>query len=228
MLRHDRNRIGMLGATGRRAASCILVLTFAVFAATAGASDVVYSWREPGTGQLKISSVPPPWLRNSDTASRGPRVNVFKDSKLVPPERVGPRGRVLEPPQSAPGEAQSGGDAKLPDLSDVLAKRNAAMERLQGEALRVGPASANEAFFVTLDGYLDLCAQADAIDPAGVAARNAERDRAMQRVKANIESVLRAPEPRAAFQNEATRWFSEKSDLAAQKTVHCLRDGYCS
>jgi len=227
MPQRNRNSISVPGAPWRRGAACAVVLTLAVLATTAGASDVVYSWREPGTGQLKISSVPPPWLRNSDTASRGPRVNVFKDGKLVPPERVGPRGKVLEPPQGAPGAAQTG-EAKLPDLPDVLAKRNAAMERLQGEALRVGPASANEAFFATLDRYLDLCAQADAIDPAGVAARNAERDRAMQRVKANIESVLRSPEPRVAFQNEATRWFSEKSNLAAQQTVRCLRDGYCS
>jgi len=224
MPRCDRKSSSVLRTPKRRVALFALALAFAALAMNAEASDVVYSWREPGTGQLKISSVPPPWLRNAETASRGPRVNVFKDGKLVPPERVGPRGRVLEPPQ---GGAPSGEEAKLPDLSDVLAKRGAAMERLLAEALRVGPAGANEAFFTTLDRYLDLCTQADAVDPGGAGVRNAERDRDMQRVKASIESVLRAPGPRAAFQNEATRWFSEKSNLAAQKTVRCLRDGFC-
>ena len=208
-----------------RALAWALALGVAVFATTAETADVMYSWREPGTGQLKIASVPPPWLRNPDTARRGPRVNVFKDGKVVPPERIGPGGKILEPPQGKLGET---GDAeKGPELPDVLANRNAAMERLETEALLVGPAAANETFFTTLDRYLELCTQADEIDPAGAAARNAERERSMQRVKANIESVLRQPGPRTAFQNEATRWFSEKADLAAQKIVRCVRDGYC-
>ena len=204
-----------------------LALAIACFATSAQTADVMYSWREPGSGQLKISSVPPPWLRNPGTASRGPRVNVFKEGKVVPPERIGPGGKVLEPPPAKPGETPSGDAEKAPELPEVLAKRNAAMQQLETEALLVGPGAANETFFNTLDRYLDLCTQADAIDPAGAGDRNAERDRSMQRVKANIESVLRQPAPRAAFQNEATRWFSDKSDLAAQKIVRCVRDGYC-
>jgi hypothetical protein len=210
-----------------RIATLGCALALAVFAATAGASEVVYSWRDPRTGQLVLKTVPPPWLRTPASAAKGPHVNVFKDGKLVPPELVGAGGKVLEPPPSKTGAAQPGGTEKPPDLKDLLAKRNAAMERLMGDALRVGPADANEAFFVTLDHYLDLCAQADAADPGGAVARSAERDRDMQRVKTNIERVLRQPEPRAAFQNEATRWYSDKSDLAAQKIVRCLRDGYC-
>lgn len=207
---------------GRCAAVRVLALALAVLATTAQAADVVYSWRDPQTRQLKISSVPPLWLRSAAAANQGPPVNVFKDGKVVPPERVGPGGRVLEPSPVKPGGAE-----KLPELPELLAMRNASMERLVTEALRVGPASANETFFATLDRYLDLSAQADAVDPTGAAARNDERDRGMQRVKANIERVLREPEPRAAFQNEATRWFSDKSALAAQKIVRCLRDGYC-
>jgi hypothetical protein len=225
MPHHDRKSMSEL-RTPRRCA-VVWVLALAVAATAADAADVMYSWREPGTGQLKISSVPPPWLRNADTASRGPRVNVFKDGKVVPPALVGPGGKVLEPPPAKPGEAPPDGVEKLPKLPELLKRRAAAMERLVTEALRVGPASANETFFATLDRYLDLCTQANAVDPAGAAARSAERDRGMQRVKANIERVLRQPEPRAAFQNEATAWFSKKSDLAAQKIVHCLRDGNC-
>jgi hypothetical protein len=211
----------------RRIATLACALALVAFAATAGASELVYSWRDPRTGQLVLHTVPPPWLRTPATAARGPHVNVFKDGKLVPPELVGAGGKVLEPPPTKAGAGQPGSTEKPPDLKELLAKRDAAMERLVGEALRVGSAAPNEAFFVTLDLYLDLCAQADAADPAGAAARKAERDRDMQRVKTNIESVLRQPEPRAAFQNEATRWYSDKSDLAAQKIVRCLRDGYC-
>jgi hypothetical protein len=210
-----------------RIAALGCALALAVCAAIAGASEVVYTWRDPQTGQLVLHTVPPPWLRTPATAAKGPHVNVFKDGKLVPPELVGAGGKVLEAPPGKPGGTQEGGAEKPPDLKDLLAKRDAALERLTGEALRVGPAAANEAFFVTLDGYLDFCAQADAVDPGGTATRNAERDEAMQRVKANLERVLRQPAPRTAFQNEATRWYSDKSDLAAQKIVRCLRDGYC-
>jgi len=205
-----------------------LAIALAAYATAAGAADVVYTWRDPGTGQLRITSIPPPWLRNASSASRGPRVNVFKDGKVVPADRVGPGGRVLEPPPTKAGEGpQTEAKSKLPALPDLLTKRDAAMDKLVNQALRVGPANANQAFFETLDSYLELCAQADAVDPAGAGARGAERDRDMQRVKANIERVLRQPAPRATFQNEATRWFSEKSDLAAQKIVRCVRDGYC-
>jgi hypothetical protein len=191
------------------------------------ASEVMYSWRDPGTGQLKLSSVPPPWLRSVEAAERGPRVTVFKDGKLVPPERVGLGGRVLEPAPVKPGAQQPGAGAKVLDLPELLAMRETAMDRLLSEALRVGPASDNQTFFVSLDRYLELCVQADTVDPAGAGTRSAGRDRDMQRVKTNIERVLRQPGPRAAFQNESTRWFSDKSDLAAQKIVRCLRDGYC-
>lgn len=207
--------------------AAVLAIVLAACATTAIAADVVYSWRDPRTGQLRITTVPPPWLRNPATASRGPRVSVFKDGQVVPPERVGPGGRVLEPPPPKSSEAQAESKTKLPPLPVLLTKRTAAMDELVNDALRVGPASANQAFFEALDRYLDLSTQANIVDPNGAAARSAERDRDMQRVKANIERVLRQPEPRAAFQNEATRWFSEKTDLAAQKLVRCLRDGYC-
>lgn len=210
-----------------RVRAWVVVLGLAIAAPLAVASEVVYSWRDPGTGQLNLSSVPPHWLRSAEAAERGPRVTVFKDGKLVPPERVGLGGRVLEPAPGKAGAAQPGAAAKAPDLPELLAKRDAAMVRLLPEALRVGPAAENQTFFVILDRYLELCAQADAVDPAGAGARGAERDREMQRVKANIERVLRQPGPRTAFQNESTRWFSDKSDLAAQKIVRCLRDGYC-
>jgi hypothetical protein len=216
-MRAARSRIAALG--------CALAL--GVCAATAGASEIVYTWRDPQTGQLVLHTVPPPWLRTPATAAKGPHVNVFKDGKLVPPELVGAGGKVLEAPPGKPGGTQAGGAEKPPDLKDLLAKRDAALERLMVQSLRVGPADSNEEFFVTLDRYLDFCAQADAADPGGTVARNAERDQAMQRVKANLERVLRQPQPRTAFQNEATRWYSDKSDLAAQKIVRCLRDGYC-
>lgn len=209
------------------ALACVLVWGLVISAPVAVASEVVYSWRDPGTGQLHLASVPPPWLRSAQAAERGPRVTVFKEGKLVPPERVGPGGRVLEPAPGKPGAAQPDAVAKVPDLPELLAKRDAAMDRLLSDALRVGPANENQTFFVMLDRYLELCAQADTVDPTGAGARSAQRDRDLQRVKANIERVLRQTGPRTAFQNESTRWFSDKSDLAAQKIVRCLRDGYC-
>lgn len=211
-----------------RAAARMLALSLALCATPGWATEVVYSWRDPNSGQLHLSSVPPPWLRNADAAERGPRVNVFKDGKVVPPELVGPGGKVLDPPPAGkPGAAAPGAPAKGPALPELLERRELALERLMAQALRVGSASANETFFVLLDRYLELTALADAADPAGAGVRSAERDQGMQRVKASLEQVLIRPEARAAFQNEGTRWFSDKLDLAAQKIVRCLRDGYC-
>jgi len=133
----------------------VLALALAVFASTVSAAEVVYSWRDPRSGQLHLSSVPPPWLRSADAAERGPRVNVFKDGKVVPPERVGRGGKVLDPPApGTPGAAPASAAVKLPELPELLAKRDEILERLVVEALRVGPASANETFFIVLDRYL--------------------------------------------------------------------------
>ncbi|HEY4659178.1 MAG TPA: hypothetical protein VIH11_06695 [Gemmatimonadaceae bacterium] len=200
---------------------------------SAGALAQVYSWRDPQSGQLQIATVPPSWLRSPDTAARGPHVNVIHEGKVVPPERLGPGGKVLEPPPPGkpgePGAAQAGAGAapKPPSLPELLEKRNALLARLISDALRLGPASANRAFFGKMDDYLAVSGEADAVDPAGAGARNAERDFGMQRVKANIERVLRDPAPRAEFQGEATSWLSKKSDLTAQRIVRCLRDGLC-
>jgi hypothetical protein len=208
---------------------------FALLACLAGAPAVaqVYSWRDPHTGQLRISTVPPPWLRERGTTPTGPRVHVFKDGKIVPPERIGAGGKVLEPEEQAgtPGDrgaAPATGAAETTlGAPELVARRSALQSQLVADALHVGPASANEAFFKKLDEYLVVSEQADTADPVGARARTADREFGMQQVKANIERVLVDPAQRADFQGEATRWLSRRSDLTAQRIVRCLRDGFC-
>ncbi|MCC6608071.1 MAG: hypothetical protein IT515_00160 [Burkholderiales bacterium] len=209
----------------------LLVLLACVAAAPVAAQ--VYSWRDPHTGQLRISTVPPPWLRERGAAAGGPRVHVFMEGKVVPPERIGAGGKVLEPESQAgppaeragaPGTGTEEGSIGAPEL---VARRNALQSRLVADALHVGPASANAAFFKRLDEYFVVSEQADAADPAGARMRAADREFGMQQIKANIERVLVDPAQRADFQGEATRWLSKRSDLTAQRIVRCLRDGFC-
>jgi len=200
--------------------------------ACAAAHAQVYSWRDPQTNQLRISSVAPPWLRERGAVAGGPKVHVFMDGKVVPPERIGAGGKVLEPESGAgqpePGAAPAGGAAaKTASAAVLLERRNALLSQLLNDALRLGPTSANQAFFEKLDEYVTVCEQADEADPAGVGARGADHVLAIQQVKANIERVLRDPGQRADFQGEATRWLSRKSDLPTQRIVRCLRDGFC-
>jgi hypothetical protein len=208
--------------------AAVLVLLACCMSAVAHAQ--VYSWRDPQTGQLRISSVPPSWLRVG-AAGAGPTVHVYKDGRIVPPDQVGAGGKVLEPEPTVgkPGEPGAAGVtvAKAPSLPELLGRRNAFLSQLVTDALRVGPASANQAFFEKVDDYLGVSEQADAADPGGAGARSAERDFGMQQVKANIERVLLDPAQRADFQGEATRWLSKKSNLTAQRIVRCLRDGFC-
>lgn len=211
----------------RRAALRVALLGMLALACAAPVQGQVYSWRDPQTGQLRLSTVPPPWLRDPGRTAAGPRVNVFKDGKVVPPERIGPGGTVLEPESGARPAEGAGGAEKTASVPELLGARDSLLSQLVTDALRVGPTTANQAFFGRVDEYLTVCEQLDAADPAGAAARNSERGLGMQRIKANIERVLRDPRQRADFQGEATRWLSRRSDLTAQRIVRCLRDGLC-
>jgi len=214
------------GGARRRATRAVALALLACLAGAAAHAQV-YSWRDPQSGQLRISTVPPPWLRDRGAAAAGPRVHVYKDGKVVPPDRVGAGGRVLEP-EPAAGAGDAGAAAqKTESVPGLLAQLSALQSQLVSDALRVGPAAANQAYFEKLDAYVALCERADAADPAGAGARSADRNLGMQRMKANIEGVLRDPAQRADFQSEATRWLSRRSDLAAQRFVRCLRDGLC-
>ncbi|MCL4798608.1 MAG: hypothetical protein KJ025_03420 [Burkholderiales bacterium] len=216
------------GGAPRAALAAALAALLAAAAAPAHAQ--VYSWRDSQTGQLRISTVPPPWLRAGGATAAGPKVNVIKDGKVVPPERIGPGGTVLElepPPPGGVDGARAAAAQAAASVPELIGRRGALHAQLVADALRLGPTSANQAFFEKLDAYLAVLEQLDAADPAGAAARRGERDLEIQRVKANIERVLRDPAQRADFQGEATRWLSRKSDLTAQRIVRCLRDGFC-
>ncbi|MCZ7563298.1 MAG: hypothetical protein M5U08_05350 [Burkholderiales bacterium] len=213
------------GSPRRLLAAALALLLGAAAAAPAHAQ--VYSWRDARTGQLRISTVPPPWLREGGAVAGGPRVNVIMDGEVVPPERIGAGGAVLETEPAAPGAGAAGTRDDEVSVPDLIERRSVLVSQLVTDALRLGPASANRAFFDKLDAYLAACEQLDAADPAGAAARRSERNLETQRIKANIERVLRDPAQRVDFQGEATRWLSRKSDLAAQRIVRCLRDGFC-
>jgi hypothetical protein len=66
------------GRPGVRAAA------LAVLLGAAGAADAqLYRWRDPETGSVKLSTVPPPWYRGG--VSSGPHVDMLLDGKLADP-----------------------------------------------------------------------------------------------------------------------------------------------
>jgi hypothetical protein len=90
-------------------------LAAALLVAAAPAAAQVYSWREPATGQTKLSNMPPPWYKRGETV-RGPRVvatiggRVIDDTALAYDDRLRLSGRPKEQidklqPQKQPAPA---------------------------------------------------------------------------------------------------------------------------
>jgi hypothetical protein len=73
----------------------------ALLGAAADAEAQLYRWRDPDSGAVKLSSVPPPWYARG--VSRGPHVDVIVGGKVVDP---------LAQPRAAPVAAPA--DAALP------------------------------------------------------------------------------------------------------------------
>lgn len=84
-----------------------LVLAAALLPAAAPARAQMYSWREPATGQSKLSNIPPAWYIRGEPA-RGPRVvatlggRVIDDTALPYEERL----RLAGKPQESNGRPQ--------------------------------------------------------------------------------------------------------------------------
>lgn len=102
-----------------RGAAC--AATLALLLGAAGAADAqLYRWRDPETGSVKLSTVPPPWYRGG--VSSGPHVDVLVDGKVADPltrRAVAPaQGAAgpLPPPRVSPLPA----DATHEELVDAL------------------------------------------------------------------------------------------------------------
>jgi len=73
----------------------VLLLLIGVAALGAPSADAradVYRYRDPQTGRIKLTNVPPPWLKSPGQASRGPSVEVIREppsSVRAPPAAAG-------------------------------------------------------------------------------------------------------------------------------------------
>jgi hypothetical protein len=75
----------------------------ASLAAAALAHAQIYRYRDPQTGQVKYTNIPPPWLKNP--GSRGPKVDVIREpqpSAAPPPENMAPRDAGAKAPGTPP------------------------------------------------------------------------------------------------------------------------------
>ena len=99
-----------------------------VLLAPLAADAQLYRWREPGTGTVKLSSIPPPWYGRG--VSNGPHVDLIVNGKVVDP-LAAPRGEPASPVPSGP----------LPPPRMALPPPDASHERLVDivvTGLRVG------------------------------------------------------------------------------------------
>lgn len=81
--------------------SLCIGLAAALSLAAASAAAQVYSWRDPVTGQTKLSNIPPPWYSRGEIV-HGPRVvatiggRVIDDTALAYDDRLQLSGRPKE------------------------------------------------------------------------------------------------------------------------------------
>jgi len=85
----------------KRKTTLCIGLAAALSLAAASAAAQVYSWRDPATGQTKLSNIPPPWYNRGETV-HGPRVvatiggRVVDDTGLAYDDRLQLSGRPKE------------------------------------------------------------------------------------------------------------------------------------
>lgn len=65
----------------------VLCAIAALLVAMGSARAELYRYRDPQTGKMKYTTVPPPWLKNPRTAARGPKVEIIRE----PPPSVAPQ-----------------------------------------------------------------------------------------------------------------------------------------
>ena len=176
----------------------VLVLALAVLTAPADAQ--MYRYRDPETGQTKLTNVPPPGAK---------------------PGAAAPAPGAAQP---APATAQSpaaGSPAKPvatlpPHAFETDRQRARLLQQLVAEAPNVGTPAGKERFLARLGDVVSIEARLDKIDPGGRKGRATERDRALEQCSDGFATALKDQNAQLEFTGELLRFMGDR-------VVQCAR-----
>jgi hypothetical protein len=158
---------------------------------------------------MKLTNVPPKWLKNP--ALRGPKVEVIRSPDLSVPRPAA----SLNPPAPV-GETSAPATEPADELSKFDRARHLRLTELAADAGQVGTESGRKQFFARLGEVIDIETKQDRIDPAGRAAREKQRNAALQRMQPAFQRAFPDEAAAAAFVGELFRWLGDQIAREAQ------------
>lgn len=192
----------------------IVLLALAVAAAPAAAE--LYRYRDPETGQIKLTNVPPPWMKHRPHA-----VQVIQPPGAAKPPAVAPPAPAPDAPAApqaaaAPGAPAASGATLPAGAFEADRQRRLLLDQLVAEAPNVGTPSGRERFLARLGNVIGLETRLDKVDPGGQKARQAERDRALGECADGFAQALKDPNAQREFTAELLRFLGDR-------VVQCAR-----
>ena len=170
------------------------VLILALAALMLPAAAQLYHYRDPETGQTKLTNVPPPGTKQGAAAQAVP-------ATAQPPAATS-HGK---PAATLP-----------PHAFEMDRQRTRLLQQLVAEATNVGNPAGKERFLNRLGDVVSIEARLDKIDPGGRKARAAERDRALEQCSDGFAAALKDPNAQLEFTGELLRFMGER-------VVQCAR-----
>ena len=163
----------------------MLVLLALVVAAPALAD--LYRWRDPQSGSIKFSNMPPPWYGDPAREIGAPAVEIVPDLSrrrdALPPT-------VSAPATNSPAQAPSG-------LRELEAQFNALLQFFKQMSSAPDFDRTGAAFRQHAELYRAVSAELDRQDPAGAARRRAMAQQAgiLDQLKAGMEALTGTKPP---------------------------------
>ena len=182
----------------------LLVVALAVFLTPAAAQ--MYRYRDPDTGQMKLTNIPPPGAKKSVQA---PPAQAGQPSTGAAPAAV----VAPQSPAATPGAALP------PNAFEMDRQRMLMLQQLVAEAPNVGTPAGRQRFLAGLGDVVSIETRLDRIDPGGRKGRETERDRALERCSEGFAQALKDPNAQLEFTGELLRFMGDR-------VVQCAR-GQC-
>jgi len=175
------------------------VLIIALAALTVPAAAQMYRYRDPETGQTKLTNVPP------QGAKQGAAVQVVPTPGATQP--------ATAPAATSPGKPAA---TLPPHAFEMDRQRTRLLQQLVAEAPNVGNPAGKERFLNRLGDVVSIEARLDKVDPGGRKARAAERDRALEQCTDGFATALKDPSAQLEFTGELLRYMGDR-------VVQCAR-----
>ena len=164
------------------------LLLFLALLAIAPAHADLYRWRDPQTGSIKFSNLPPPWHGDPVREIGAPRVEVIPD--------LSPRRGAPPPPAAATAAAKPA--AQAPGmLSGLESQFNTLLQFFKQMPTSTDFDRTGAAFQQQAELYRAVSAELDRQDPAGAARRRAmaQESGILDQLKKGLEALSSTKPP---------------------------------